>query len=220
MSKRFVAIIIAIVVGLGAVFWFTSKNSPSSTSNNSNATPSNHVFGKGTKAVTLTEYGDYECPACYSYEPIVEQIRAKYENDIFFKFRNFPIVSKHPNAFAGARAAEAAALQGKFWEMHDKLYQNQDPNGQVGWVASSTPLTFFTQFAQQLGLDINKFKQDYSSSAVNDVINADMSAGRQFGVNATPTFDLDGRKVETTEVASQAAFFKLIDQEIAAKSTK
>ncbi len=219
MSKRFFVIVAVIVLGLVAIFWSTSKHSGNSGgSGGSSAQPSNHVTGEGKKGVTLTEYGDYECPACYSYEPIVESIRAKYSHDIFFKFRNFPIVSKHPNAFAGARAAEAAALQGKFWEMHDKLYQTQDPNGQTGWVASSAPLTFFKQFALALGLDVNKFTADYSSSGVNDVINADMAAGQNFGVSGTPTFDLDGRKVETTDVPTQQAFFKLIDDEIAAKN--
>src|ERR1700732_727066 len=141
MSKRFLLILAACAIGLGLIFWFTRDKSGSSSS--SNTQPTNHLFGEGKKGVTLTEYGDYECPICGSYYPTLKQVAEKYKTDIYFQFRNLPLVQIHKNAFAAARAAEAAGLQNKFWEMHDKLYDTQDPNGSRGWVASSDPMPFF-----------------------------------------------------------------------------
>lgn len=217
MDKRFWGILIAVVVVLGGIFWLTGNNkagAPSSTQ------PTNHVEGQGKAGVTLIEYGDYECPFCGQFYPIVKQVAAQYNEQIFFKFRNLPLTQIHPNAFAGARAAEAAALQNKFWQMHDVLYDNQDPNGQAGWVASKDPLNnYFVGFATQLGLNTNKFKQDFASEQVNNLINADLSAFAKTGEQqATPTFFLDGKKISPT--AAVDSFQKLLDAEIAKKAPK
>ncbi len=212
MSKQFFVVIAAVIVGLGAIFWFSNKGPSTPTRGNSNVQPSNHIFGSGKKGVTLLEYGDYQCPACEAYYPVVKQVVNKYQADIFFQFRNFPLTQIHQNAFAGARAAEAAGLQGKYFEMHDLLYDQQST-----WSVSTNPLTFFQGYAQQLGLDVTKFNSDYSSSAVNDIINADINAGNAIGVNATPTFVLDGQKVDKSP-QSLAAFDKLIADEITAKN--
>ena len=222
MSKRFLLVLFACVVGLGLIFWLTSGNS--STSSSSNTPPTNHVEGEGKDSVTLVEYGDYECPICYAYYPVVKQVAAKYNTDIYFQFRNLPLTQIHKNAFAGARAAEAASLQGKFWQMHDLLYENQDPNGQTGWVAANNPLSYFVSYAQQLGLNTNKFQQDYDSDTVNNLINADLSAFNKTGNEmATPTFFLDGKKLDNTQLTVNNApdlgkFSAIIDTEIAAKS--
>ncbi len=124
MSKQFWAVIIAVVLVFIAIFAFGQK----STGNTGNGSGKlrQHIEGLGQDHVTLVEYGDYQCPYCGEYYSIVKQVEAEYNNQITFQFRNFPLVSIHQNAFAGARAAEAAALQGKFWQMHDILYeQNQ-----------------------------------------------------------------------------------------------
>ncbi|HSX53127.1 MAG TPA: thioredoxin domain-containing protein [Patescibacteria group bacterium] len=222
MSKQFLLIVAVIVVGLIALFTFTKpKNTTSGT--NSNGQTSKHIQGKGAKNVTLQEYGDYQCPFCGAFYPVVKQVAAQYNNDIFFQFSNLPLFQIHNNAIAGARAAEAASLQGKFWEMHDMLYENQSES--TGWVVSSTPLTFFTSFAQQLGLDTNKFTQDYSSSAVNDTIQADLAAFKKTGQQeATPSFFIDGKFVPLTNLydangqPSAAKFAQVINAEIAAKN--
>lgn len=218
MTKQFWGVVAAVIIILVGVFVITNHKSsaPGSKSTNS-AQLTSHVTGEGKKGVTLVEYGDYECPACYSYEPATEQVRQQYAQDITFQFRNYPITSRHPNAFAGARAAEAAALQDKFWEMHDLLYKNQDPQGQAGWVASSSPLdNYFVPFAKQLGLDTTKFKQDFASSKVNGLINADMAEGNRLGVAGTPAFFLDGKQIQIN--SDFASFQKAIDAEIAKKA--
>jgi protein-disulfide isomerase len=209
MDKRFWAIILVIVVIFGGVLWFKNMHKANAPSN---TTPTNHTEGTNTKDVTLLEYGDYECPACEEFYPIVKQVAQKYSNEITFQFRNLPLTTIHQNAFAGARAAEAAALQGKFWEMHDALYDNQ-----TAWASSSSPKTFFDQYAGQIGLNVTQFDKDYASSKVNDTINADISAFGKTGAEMqTPTFFLDGKQIQPG--ATVDAFSKLIDAEIAKKN--
>jgi protein-disulfide isomerase len=216
VSKQFLAIIAIVVVLLGGVFIITSKNSSDSKSS-SNASATNHVEGSTSSSVTLVEYGDYECPYCGAYYPYVKQAVEAYKDKIQFQFRNLPLSSLHKNAFAGARAAEAAALQNKFWEMHDKLYENQDPNGAKGWVVSSDPLNqYFVDYARQLGLNTTQFKADFISSKVNNTINADLAAFKKTGYDeSTPTFILDGKVIHPGY--SVTDFTKAFDSEIKAK---
>lgn len=210
MSKQFWAIIAIIILVFGGILYFNDSKKTPSTS----ASPSNHVEGQDADHVTLLEYGDYECPYCGEYYPTVKQVVQQYSADITFQFRNLPLSSIHPNAFAGARAAEAASLQGKFWQMHDALYENQD-----AWVSSSDPETYFDSYAQQLGLNVSKFESDFSSEQVNDTINADIAAfGKTGAEEATPTFFLDGKQISPANTAS--AFESLINAEIAKKTGK
>jgi len=216
MSKQFLGVIAAIILVFAGIIAFTGHNDKNSSTKGQQ--PSNHVIGKGSTGVKLVEYGDYECPFCGQYYPILKQVQTEFNDQIFFQFSNFPLVSIHKNAFAGARAAEAASLQNKFWEMHDLLYENQDPNGASGWVASNDPLDqYFVNFAQQLGLNVNQFKQDYTSDKVNGVINADMDAGNKLGITGTPTFFIDGKKVEIGQSVQE--FEKVINAEIAKKGS-
>jgi protein-disulfide isomerase len=208
MDKRFAGILVACVVALGIVFVVTNKKSAAPASSNGGPQLSNHIYGENKKKVTLVEYGDYQCPYCGQYYPLVKQVAEKYKTDIAFQFRNFPLKSIHQNAQAAARAAEAADKQGKFWEMHDLLYQQQS-----NWETTTSPLSIFETYADQLGLDKAKFRQDYQSSAVNDVINADYQDGVRLKVDATPTFFLQGKKLETPP-QDVAGFSKIIDQAI------
>ncbi len=226
MDKRFAAILGTIVIIFIAVFAITQRSSNPSGASANHSQPTNNVEGKGSTGVKLVEYGDFECPICFEYVQPVSQAYNQLSSQIYFQFRNLPLTQVHPNAFAGARAAEAAALQGKFWQMHDLLYQNQDPSGQTGWVASSNPLdNFFVGFASQLGLNATKFKSDYGSAQVNDKINADVAAFTKTGKQeATPTFFLDGKYIDnhqlldsSTNLPSVAKFVALINAEIAAK---
>jgi protein-disulfide isomerase len=197
MDRRFLTILGVIVVIIIGAFVISSKSSDSSGGTSSSAQPTNHVEGKGQKGVKLVEYGDYECPICEIYFQPMKQVEAQFDNDITFQFRNLPLVSIHPNAFAAARAAEAASLQGKFWEMHDMLYQNQSD-----WVQSQSVQTIFTGYAKTLGLNVSKFNSDYASSKVNDAINADLNAFAKTGQDmATPTFYLDGKYLPNAELA-------------------
>jgi protein-disulfide isomerase len=222
MSKQFWAILAAIVIVLGGIFFFTGNKNDTGKTNNggsSNAQPSNHVEGSKSTGVTLVEYGDYECPFCGEFAPVVQQVTEQYKDKIQFQFINLPLNQIHRNAFAAARAAEAADLQGKFWEMHDLLYKNQDPQGQSGWVASSTVLDdYFVGYARQAGVaDINKFKTDFASRKVNDTINADLAKFKKTGLEeSTPTFFLDGKHISPT--LDPSSFTKAIDTEIKNKT--
>jgi protein-disulfide isomerase len=210
MDKRFWAIIGVIIVIFAGVLFINSNHKAKAPGGGSQ--PTSHSAGAGKKHVTLLEYGDYECPVCQQYAPIVQQVQQKYGDDITLQFRNLPLTQIHPNAFAGARAAEAADLQGKFWQMHDALYQNQNT-----WAQAKNPVDIFSQIAQQIGLNVTQFKKDFGSSTVNDRINADLAAFAKTGQSqATPTFFLDGKYVKPGPNIDE--FAKLIDQEIAAKN--
>lgn len=213
MNKGFWAVIAIIAVIFGGILVFQGDEANAPSGSNSSAKPSSHILGEGAKGVKLVEYGDFQCPACARYEPIIKAVIEKYKNDITFQFRNLPLSQIHQNAFAASRAAEAADMQGKFWEMHDLLYANQS-----AWEGASNAKTIFEQYATQLGLNLEKFKQDSASSKVNDIINADMAAfDKTKEVKSTPTFILEGKKITPDSLDS---FSKLIDEAIAKKQNQ
>lgn len=219
MDKRFLGILAVIVLVFAGFFMFGKNNGGGSSTA---AAPSNHIEGKGQSGVTFTEYGDYQCSACSQYYGLVKQAVAKLSDQIYFQFRNLPLTSIHGNALAGARAAEAASLQGKFWQMHDLLYTNQDPSGKTGWVASQNPLNdYFVKYAQQIGLDIERFKSDYASSKVNDTINADIAAFNKTGKPlATPSFFIDGKYIDNSRLSSVDNIVSELNAAIAAKKNQ
>ena len=131
MSKSFWAVIVVIIIVFFGIFALTGKKTPGGTSSSGKAT--SHIEGLGQDHITLVEYGDYQCPYCGQYYPIVKQIQQEYNSQIYFQFRNFPLTSLHPNAFAAARAAEAAALQGKFWQMHDAIFGRECFLNEIIW---------------------------------------------------------------------------------------
>lgn len=206
MDKRFWAIVGIIIAIFAGLLWVNgNKKDDTGNTSNTKATPTNHIEGKADSKVKLVEYGDFQCPYCGQYYPIVKQVTEKYQDKIAFQFRNLPLNQIHQNAYAGARAAEAADEQGKFWEMYDILYQKQSE-----WSDSKAPTTFFNTYAQQLGLNLDKFKKDFASSAVNNRINADKSEFNKTGEPlSTPTFFLNGKKIQATSVDE---FSKLIDE--------
>ena len=141
-----------------------------------------HVQGPADAAVTLLEYGDYECPYCGAAYPIIKEVQARMGERLRFVFRNFPISTSHPHAEQAAEAAEAAAAQGKFWEMHDHLYENQkrlrdeDLRG----------------YAEKLGLDVDAFDRELAEHVHAARVHEDFMSGVRSGVNGTPTFYIDG----------------------------
>lgn len=208
MTKTFWGILAAIVIIFGITYAVTR---PSSSSNNSNASgATEHIEGNTASAVKLVEYGDYECPYCEEYYPVVKQVVSDEASKISFQFRNYPLTSIHPNAFAGARAAEAAGLMGKFWQMHDLLY---DSSNWQQWSTASDPTPYFTQYAKELGLNLSTFNTDYASSKVNSLIQADISAGNNLNIQGTPTFYLNGKQINVT--ASVQSFESLINKALA-----
>lgn len=209
MDKRFAAIIGVIVVVFIGVVAFGNHNNSSGGSGNGK--PTNHVEGDLTSKVTLVEYGDYQCPVCENYFTTVQQVQQQYASRIKFQFRNLPLSQIHPNAIAGARAAEAANMQGKFWQMHDLLYTAQnydewayDPTTQT--VRSADPSPLFKIYAKELGLNVAKFRTDFASDAANNRIQADLTAFNKTGQQeATPTFFLNGKYLPNTELIDPAS---------------
>lgn len=220
MDKRFLAILAALVIVFVGIFVFTQKSSNETGGVKGSATtsPSNHVIGEGSKNVTLIEWGDFQCAVCEAYEPVVGQVQAAYAKDIKFQFRNLPLSSIHPNAFAAARAAEAASLQDKFWEMHDALYNS---GNWQSWTTSSSPRELFNTYAKQIGLDEARFQADFASGQVNAAIQADLEEFKKTGRQmSTPTFFLNGVFVENSKLTDQnnrpqfEKFKELLDAEI------
>jgi protein-disulfide isomerase len=216
MNKQFIAVLLVVVAALVGVFALTDNKQTGNGGDNTStqAKVSEHTVGAGNKKVTLTEYGDFQCPACKQYFPLVKQVKSTYGDDIKFQFRHFPLTSIHPNAFIGSRAAEAAGKQGKFFEMHDLLYENQD-----SWSRATDPTTVLNTYAEQLKLNMDQFKKDMTSAEVAAVINADLKEGQTLGANSTPTFVINGRRIEENP-RSFEEFKKLIDDEIAKVSSQ
>lgn len=207
MNKRTIGIVIGIILAVIG-FWYITQPADEAKAN-----PSNHTVGESSVGLVFTEYGDFQCPACGAYHPILKQVKELYKDRVVFQFRHFPLEALHPNARAASRAAEAAGNQGKFWEMHDYLFENQS-----AWQETKDPVSLFESYAKIIGVaDTAKFTADYKSSEVNAVINADLEAGRALGASSTPTFVLDGKKLEENPSASVEAFGKLLDEALVAK---
>jgi protein-disulfide isomerase len=141
-----------------------------------------HIQGPAAAPVTLLEYGDYECPYCGAAYPIVKQVQEKMGERLRFVFRNFPITTSHPHAEQAAEAAEAAATQSRFWELHDYLYEHQ----------RQLETADLHAYAEQLGLDGDRFDRELAEHAYAGRVREDFMSGVHSGVNGTPTFYING----------------------------
>jgi protein-disulfide isomerase len=141
-----------------------------------------HIQGPADAAVTLVQYGDYECPYCGAAYPIIKQVQARMGERLRFVFRNFPITTSHPHAEQAAEAAEAAATQGRFWEMHDLLYENQERLRDQDLLG----------YAETLGLDLDLFDMELAERVHAERVREDFMSGVRSGVNGTPTFYING----------------------------
>lgn len=185
--------LVLLIIG---VFLFSNKN-PGSTPVTSVPSDSarvlvregSHSIASSSARITVVEFGDYQCPACAAAYPVTRQMLADYAGRINFVFRNFPL-PQHKNAVISAQAVEAAASQGRFWEMHDLLYERQKE-----WEQSPSPLDVFVKYAAELGMDTAVFTTDVTSGKFADIIRMDQADGNLLGVDATPTFFIDGTKL-------------------------
>ncbi len=197
------AIIVVAIVG-GMIYISTQNRLNVSDINNDqlntiigaesrNGDIADHEIGSKSPKVTIIEYADYQCPGCSAAAPKAKALAEKYKDHVRLIFRNFPIASSHPNARAAAAVAEAAGLQGKFWEMNKLLYTNQN-----AWKnANITDRdNIFKSYAEQLKLNIDQYKTDIASNKVKNKIDFDMALGRKHGVAATPTFYVNGKNTE------------------------
>lgn len=204
--------VVTLALIIGGVFLFnkpdqtSSSTQPQITDEKLLVGENSHKIASDSAKVTIVEFGDYQCPACAAAHPIVEQILKDYQGRITFVFRNFPLPT-HNNAKISAEAAEAAAAQGKFWEMYDKLYETQK-----NWAGTDKPLDLFVNYAQELGLDTNKFREDVDGNKYANRINKDQADGNTLGVNSTPTFFVNGEKL--TGAPSYNALKNKIDSQL------
>ena len=202
-NKVFIIVLIATLILLvGGTFLFTKGGSQKPAkavdmallvSPNSYKT-SGYVNGEYLAAstsatVTLVEFGDYECPACSVYSPMVKQLLTEFAGKITYVFRNYPL-SQHKNAPISSYAVEAAGLQGKYWQMHEKMFATQD-----AWASMANPKDTFIGYASDLGIDINKFTSDIDSKTVKDIVANDTKDGNAVALTETPTFYLNGVKI-------------------------
>jgi protein-disulfide isomerase len=143
-----------------------------------------HIQGPAEAAATLVEYGDYQCPYCGAAYPIIKEVQARMGEGLRFVFRNFPITTSHPDAEQAAEAAEAAAHQDRFWEMHDLLYENQRRLGKED----------LRSYATELELDVPTFDRELADHVHAARVREDFMSGVRSGVNGTPTFYVNGAR--------------------------
>ena len=143
-----------------------------------------HIQGDEDAPCTLVEYGDYECPHCGAAHPVIKRVERHFGKRLRFAFRNFPLTQIHANAQSAAETAEFAANEGKFWEMHDLLFENQEQLGN----------DLYDELAAQLGLDVAKLQEALENGAYARRVRNDFTGGVRSGVNGTPTFFINGQR--------------------------
>lgn len=208
-AKIVVSAIVAGFVVLGVVYFIAIKTGGDSFDSGAVVVPevgavfqSDRIKGDKNSKTVFVEYSDFQCPACDAYYPIVKQLTQEFKN-ISIIYRHFPL-AQHANARPAAQAAEAAGQQGKFWEMHNLLFDNQN-----SWSSSKSAEEIFTAYAQTLKLDIEKFKTDYNSQKTRTKIEADYQSGAS-EIDGTPTFFLNDKKIQNPQ--NYADFRSIIQQ--------
>lgn len=197
-NKAFWGILAVVVVVIVGVFVFFNRSDGSNSNNNNGnkdeilkISEQDHVFGNPEAEVTLVEYADFQCPFCQATFPILKTALTQAPEDFKIVFRHFPLTAIHPNAMTAHRGAEAAGLQGKFEEMHDLLYERHSE-----WTEAQDPTVVVSGYAEELGLDMDKYAQDVNSNEVFEVINGSLEAGGSIGVESTPTIFVNGTKLD------------------------
>jgi NhaA family Na+:H+ antiporter len=202
--KRFLPIMMIVVVLVAAlgVTWMLLRSSRQTTNANANANTADpgaeppgavppHVRGNPSAPVTVEEFADFECGACGGYYPELKKIESEFGENLRVIFRENPLVPMHRHALLAAQAAEAAGLQGRFWEMHDMLYENQ-----TKWKDALDLVPIFVDYAKQIGLDTDRFMKDLNGEAVAQRIFQDGKRSHAWGINSTPTFFVNGKEAK------------------------
>lgn len=210
MAGGFVVLVIGITVFL-ALFSAGKTVGGFASSKTSPIVASDHIRGNASSSVTIIEYGDFECPACGAYEQIMQQLTKKYGDRVGFIFRQFPLYQIHPNARISAQASEAAALQGKFWEMHDVLYSKQTEWSDIA--TTDIVKKNFDLYARSIGIDVDQFNTDIISSSTIAHVENQRKEGDNSQVNHTPTFFLNLNQIQNP--TSVEAFSELINAALA-----
>lgn len=147
--------------------------------------------GQATSSVLIIEYGDFQCPACRSYYSIMKELVTEFGDKITFVYRNFPLIEIHSNAEFAARAVQAAAKQGKFWQMHDLLFEKQ-----AEWSKTADIESVFESYAALIGISVEQFKKDWLSKEIKDFVKAQRSRAIKLGLKGTPSFFVNGIQIQ------------------------
>lgn len=193
-KKFIIGIFITTAVLLIGAGFFVNKKEPQISNEQKKIlkiNPNDYIKGNKKATVTLVEYLDFECEACGFYYPYVKQLTKEFNNDVRFVSRYFPLPG-HKNGLPAALAVEAASKQDKYWEMYEIVFENQKNWGER---AVADP-TIFEEYAKKIGLNMTQFKKDVDSKTVKDRVERDRLSGEQLGVDATPTFYLNGEKLQ------------------------
>ena len=182
-SKIFIGVIAATLFILGIALWFFAKPSPSF-SKAELITKDTHTKGSENAKVFLVEFSDFQCPACKAFKAEVDLITEKHKDNIYFAYRHFPL-DQHPFGYKAALAAETAGGQGKFWEMYNLLFQDQE----------NLSDQLITDYAKKLGLDLDRFEKEIKEEKYRNLILQDKEFAMKANVNSTPTFFLNGKKL-------------------------
>ncbi len=187
-------IALVAIAGIAALVAWGMYSRANSTPNSdgvvASVSESDWSAGNRDAGITLIEYSDFQCPACAAYYPIVKQLKSELGDQFLFVYRHFPL-PQHANAPVAAVATEAAGTLGKFWEMHDQIFEHQ-----TNWSSASDPRPQFADYAVLIGLDRDTFLREMAVREHSSDVNSDYGSGRKAGVNSTPTFFLNGKKID------------------------
>lgn len=206
-STTNILFVVGLVAACVAVVFLLAQPRQEQTKDFPPVTAEDNVKGAAEGHVVLVEYLDFECEACGAYYPIIKNLEKEFDTEVTFVARYFPLPG-HRNGLPAALAAEAAGKQGKFWEMHDLLFERQ---GEWGEKQVETP-EVFESFAAELGLDMEQFRIDVASPEVRARVQRDMDSGRALGVNSTPSFFLNGERLENPQ--SERDFWRILESAV------
>lgn len=231
-STPLIIIGLVLLVALGGGWWLyksstapkpvktgNTNNNTANKATNASATPNfatappgaqpPHLLGSPTSTVVVEEFADFQCPTCAKMYPLSKEVISTYGSKIQFIYRNFPLnIPAHDKAYSAAVAAEAAGVQGKFWDMQQQLFTNQQ-----NWTASADFPKMLEEYAQKIGLNVEQFKTDMAGVATKSRVDADIQRGKAVGVNSTPTFFINGKPVPFEQMTTDG-MRALIDAEL------
>jgi len=188
----FIAITLGVLLGVGGMLWQFGQNGV--------VKPIANIAGemknvKGEGELIVTEFSDFQCPGCALSQPKLKEMISKYEGKVKLVFRHFPLTSIHKHALVSAYVAEAAGLHGKFWEMHDLLFERQNQ-----WATLNEPKARFVEYAKELGLNEETFKTDMESENVKQVVAKDLAEANRNRLMGTPSFFVDGVEMDLDQI--------------------
>ena len=215
VTKPLTIIAVAVIIA-AATAVFLSRQSSAPVSENSADSPASltsgggHLRGPENAPFTLVEFGDYQCPSCAAYHPMVTEVMRRYPDKVRLEFHHFPLLSIHPNSMGAAIAAEAAGEQGRYWEMHDLLFEDQ-----MQWAQMPNPEPEFIALANRAGLNANQFMKSLRSPEIQQRVLQDVVRGREAKVDAVPAFFVKGQHIPLPHNIQE--FSQLVEQNLAGK---